>query len=212
MDELAGKLLAFGLRCGGDIEVFKGGIKQTEQRAELLGLAAVGCGRKHDEVLPLLGGNVFDERMALLLGSGGPLRAGAGMNFVHDHQLGTFIDEGGLAGVLLDVINRKDLKRVELIDGGVSLDFAIQTGLCIRADDHGLDADFITDFLLPLITKMRQADDRKAADFAAIQQLANDQQRLNSFTDTDVISHQQSDCFLTQRHDQGHHLVTPWPE
>ena len=45
-----------------------------------------------------------------------------------------------------------------------------------------------------------------------IQQLANDQQRLNSFTDTDVISHQQPDCFLTQRHDQGHHLVTPWPE
>ena len=102
---------------------------------------------------------------------------------------------------------REDLERVELIDRGVAVNFPVKAGLGVRADDDGFDADLVADFLLPLVAEMRQADDGEAVDVPAFEQFANDQQGLDGFADANVIRDEQADRFLSQRHDQWHHLI-----
>ena len=77
------------------------------------------------------------------------------VDFIDNHQFRALVDEGRTARVLLDVVDGKNLKRIVLIDGGIALDFAVEPGLCAGADDYCLHADFVLDFLLPLVAKVR---------------------------------------------------------
>ena len=98
--------------------------------------------------------------------AGGPR---AGVNLIHDNQLRALIDEHVPARVAFDVVDAQDLKREVLIDARVSLNLAVEPGLRIGANDDGLDADFCTDFLLPLVAEMRQAKHGEAANDSALQ-------------------------------------------
>ena len=63
---------------------------------------------------------------------------------------------------------------------------------------------------LPLLAKMRRADDGEALDLAAIEQLADDQAGFNGLADADVVGDQEPDRLLAERHEQRHQLVGTW--
>ena len=129
------------------------------------------------------------------------------MSFINDDQFRTLFHKDITAIIRLDEVNADNLKRVVIINAGITLNLAIKTGLCVGTDDHRLNIQLVPDFVLPLFTEMGQADHGKALDFPPLQQLFCDQECFDSFTDTDIISNQQTDRILTQGHDERHHLV-----
>ena len=212
LDELPCEALPVSRTGRRDFEALEGWVQKPEERAEFLRFSAVRGGGKEDEVLVRLGGDVFDQRVPLHLGGCRTLRAGAGMGLVHDDELGALADERRPAGIGLDVVDRENLERIVLVNRRVSLDLAVEAGLGVRADHDRLDADLVTDFLLPLVAQMREADDGEAGDFPAVEKLAHDKEGFNGFADSHVVGDKQPHAFLAQGHDEGNHLVAPWPK
>ena len=52
--------------------------------------------------------------------------------------------------------------------------------------------ELVANLILPLFTKVRQADDSETFDFPPLQKLADDQKRFHCFTDADVIRDQEA--------------------
>src|SRR5215475_7142091 len=102
---------------------------------ELLSLAAVRRGGEQDELLARLACDVADEVVALLLAGGSPGRADAGVDFVHDHQFWTLLDEHLSARVSFDKVDADNLIRVVVIHASVALDLAVEARLGVRPDD-----------------------------------------------------------------------------
>jgi len=93
LDEVAGEFPALGGRGLREIELLIVVAQEPKQRLELLGLARVrGC-REQDEVLFRLRREATQEVIALLLARRRTGRAGTGVGFIDNHQLGSLLDE-----------------------------------------------------------------------------------------------------------------------
>ena len=209
---MASEVAALGLGRAGQIEGFEFGIEQAEQRLEFFGLAAVRGRREHDQVLTGFGGYPADEVVALLLRGGSSGGARAGVGFIDDDEFGALLDEDVAADVGLDEIDADDLERVVIVNAGVALDLAVETGLGIGTDDDGLDVELGADFLLPLFAEVREADDGEAFYLPAFQKFPDDEERFDGLADADVIRDQESHGILPERHDQRDDLVSARPE
>ena len=102
--------------------------------------------------------------MALLLCRPHALGLRGGVCLVDDNQIRCLQDKQFSARVAFDVVNRDNLKPVVRKHTRVALDFAIQCCLCIGANHDRFDIEFGTDFVLPLFTQMRWADDGEPFD------------------------------------------------
>ena len=181
---MAGQVAALGLGRAGKIERFEFGFEQAEQRLEFFGLAAVRGRREHDQVLTGFGGDPADEVVALLLRGGGSGGARAGVGFIDDDEFGALLDEDVAADVGLDEIDADDLERVVVVNAGVALDLAVETGLGVGTDDDGFDVELGADFFLPLFAEVGEADDSEAFDRAAFQEFADDEESFDGLADT----------------------------
>ena len=170
------------------------------------------CGGQQDELLVRLAGDAANEVVALLLAGRGAGWAGTGVRLIDDDKLRTLLDEDIAPNVRLDEVDADDLVRVVVVDAGVTMNLAIESGLGVGPDDHGLDIKLGADFGLPLLAQVRQANDREALDLAALYQLTHDQQRFDRLTNAHVVGDQQPGRLLTQGHDQWNHLVRTRPK
>src|SRR6266545_2577143 len=130
--------------------------------------AVRGRGEKNDLQTGLLR-DAANKMVALLLASRGPRRSGAGVNFVHDQQLRTLLDENIAASLRFDEVDADDLIGIIVVNAGVALDLAVETSLRVRSDDHGFKVEFVPNLILPLFTKVGQADHSETLDFPPLQ-------------------------------------------
>lgn len=68
---------------------------------------------------------------------------------------------------------------------------AIEAGLCVGANDGGVESDLVLDLLLPLIAKVGKADDRESIDDAALQEFGDDQERLDGLANTHIVCNEE---------------------
>jgi hypothetical protein len=74
-------------------------------------------------------------------------------------------------------------------------------------EGDGLEMEVPGEFRLPLVNEVGRAKNREASDLTAVVKLANNQAGLDGFADTGVVSHQEANRRLAQRHEQRHELV-----
>ena len=117
--------------------------------------AAVGRGGEHYQMLPRLVRDIRDQRVSLLLSLGRPNRSGTGMDLVNNDQFRAFVDKDVPPNVGLNEVDRDDLIGVVAVYTDVALDLAVESGLSVGADDHGIQPQLVLDFRLPLIAQMR---------------------------------------------------------
>lgn len=69
-----------------------------------------------------------------------------------------------------------------------------------RSQRHGLKVEADFQLTLPLLDKVRRAEDGQAGDFAAIHEFACNQTGFNGLADTHVVGDQQTHRGQAQRH------------
>jgi hypothetical protein len=173
----------------------------------------VRSGGKQEEVAVRLLGEPDEEFMALLLVASGDGEVGGAVSFVDDDEIRCVLQEVGLAGVGLGEIDADHDEGVPAEDavvagGQLAFELADRAG----ADDDGGDAELVVKFLAPLIAEVRRAKDAEAGDFAAVEQLAGDEEGLNGLADADVVGDEHADGVEPQGHEQGDELVGPGPD
>ena len=134
------------------------------------------------------------------------------MRFVNDDKFRAMVEEDLSATVLFDVVYGNDLEGIGTEHVLAIAQFLLQTAHCASPDDDGIKAKLVLDFVLPLLAQMRQTQHRETPDLLAVKQFLGNQQRLQSLTDTHIITDEQSDAFLLQCQYQRHHLVGAWRE
>src|SRR5882672_5365715 len=154
---------------------------------KLLRLATVWCGGEQDDLLAGLPRNVTDQVVALLLAGRRTRGPGARVSFVHNHQFWTLLDEYVAARIGFDEVNADDLVGVVIIHAGVTLDLPVKARLGVGPDDNGLQVELGSDFLLPLFAQVWQADNGEAFYFTPLQQLLDNQQRLDGFAHPHIV-------------------------
>ena len=132
---------------------------------------------------------------------------GAGMGLVHHDAIRRDGEEMLPVAFALDIIQADDDERVlvEKPDAGRQRAFdAVGAG---GRERHGPQMEPVFQLRLPLVHQVRRAQDRAASDFAAIQQLADDESGLDGFADAHVIRDEQADHRQPQCHEQRHELI-----
>ena len=146
-----------------------------------------------------------DKLVPLLLGLTTGVRAS--VSLIDDDAFGRLPNEIVAPGLRLDVVERDDGDGVAVEDGFASGEIAFETFGGGGENQGSVEVEFAFHFPLPLLGELRRAENGDAADFAAIEKLAGDEKRFDSFTDTDVISDQEADCLKAKSHQKRHQLV-----
>src|SRR5437773_4378007 len=116
------------------------------------------------------------------------------MRLVHDQEVWTVLDEIVALPVALHKVNADNLERVVAVNAAAPLRYSpLKLVHRAGADDHRVEAELFAEFLLPLLAKVGRAEDAKAFDLAAIQQLTRDEQSLNRFANANVVGDEHPD-------------------
>jgi len=179
-------------------------IEQVEQAVERGLVAAVRRRGQQEKVpLPILGQSL--QQLEALLAA--LMRADAGMRLVDHDELWAGPGERLATPVRLDVVEADDGvgMRIEqrLRGGSPRSSRGAEEAVTAAASEVELGVQFAG----PLLNQMRRAEDCEAVGLAAIDQLAQDQPRLDGLADTDIVGDQQPHDGQPQGHQQRYQLV-----
>ena len=147
--------------------------QQRQQVAEADRAPRMGRGRREDHVPVRVLGKLLDELPAPLTSAS---ELGAGVRLVHNHELGSRLQERRHMLVVLDVVERNDCERIVFEDGEIGVgNLPLQLGRRRRRDRLGLDVEVPRQFGDPLVDERRRTQDASPLDFAAVQQFAQDE-------------------------------------
>ena len=206
LDEVLRQALAesFALRARGLREALEVGIQQTEEPVEGCVVAAVRRGRQQDEVPRGVARQAPQQLVALVPAAAG---RGARVRLVHDHEVGTRLEEVVAPLARLDVVEADDRVRVHREEARARRNAAFQAPRAAGGDRGGAEMEADLQFGDPLVHEMRRAEHDAAVDVAAVEQLAGDEQRLDRLADPHVVGDEQAHGVELQRHEQRHELV-----
>jgi hypothetical protein len=203
-----GQLDALGLGQLADLVSGELGAEQREQGAEGLRDAAMGCGRQQNQVARRGDRQVFEQLVTLLLVGVGGRGGSSAMGFVHDDEVGTVLEEIGTLPVAFGEINADHLDGVMAEDAATAgRDAALKLVDRSRTDEHGIEIEFLIEFLLPLFAEVGRAKDAEAFDFAPVVEFAADEQALDRLANANVIGDEHPDGVEAQGHEERDELI-----
>ena len=210
LDQMAGQFAAEAFAVGAvdvgrQFEEFL--MENSEQRAERSFVAAVGRGGDEHDVAVGTGGDAAEQFESLLAAPAHAAGQGAAVGFVDDHQFRAAVFEVGGASFRFDEVGRDDGEAVAVEDGDADGEIAFESLDGAAEHDFGVDVELLGQFALPLLGQVRRAEDGEPLDFAAIEQFAGDEHRLDRFADANVVGDEQPDRVELQGHHQRDELV-----
>src|SRR5438093_6059172 len=112
-------------------------------------------GSHQDDVALWVRGELRHELIALMPPTAIIVAVRAGVRLVYDHHLRTCTQELIAASVGLDEIGRDNDMRVQIKDGLIEAAVAFKARDGARQHDFRLDVELVTQFVLPLWSKLR---------------------------------------------------------
>jgi hypothetical protein len=156
----------------------------------------------------------MDKLMALLLLTRtDATRLSSRMCFIDDYEVGAIRKEGSTAGIALHKVDAHDQVFVVSVHAQVAArKVTFQSCKRTCTDNFSVNVELGFQFLLPLVTQMRWANDTQSLGIAPIKQLAGNHRSFNGLPNTYVIGDEHSHEIELERHDERHKLVRAWPD
>ncbi len=133
------------------------------------------------------------------------------MSLVDDDEVGAGAQELVAPSFGLDVVHGDDGVGEVVEEGAVAEagELTFEPGDGGAQDEGGVEVKEVGEEAVPLLGEVRRAEDGGGADLAAVEELAQDERRLNGLADADVVGDEEADGIEPQGHQEGYELVGP---
>jgi hypothetical protein len=136
---------------------------------------------------------------------------GGPVDFIYQDEVRAVQKERGTISVAFDEVDAGHEVAKVLEDAAVGRGLVFEPGDGAGTDDDGIEVKFFGQFLLPLFTEIRGAEDGESAGVTPVEEFPGDESAFDGFADAHVVRDEEACRGKAERHEERDKLIRPGP-